>query len=161
MDFQQAGVFLAQLGNLFDYLHRKGVVHRDVKPQNMLVDRKEVLYLLDFDAAFFSKTRFSGMTLSRSFRQLGTSQYMAPEHLRGRIPKPVMDIYSVATSYYQVLSLRFPFGEELEARENAKNYRPVEFLTKRQNDVLKQALDPDPNLRFPSVLLFYKEIYKA
>lgn len=160
LDFQTAGIFLAQIANIFDYLNQKQVVHRDLKPQNIIVDHQNVVYLIDFDAAFFKRPKLPGMRRTAFFRRMGTSQYMSPEHLRGEAPRAAMDVYAAAVSFYQIMSLRFPFGDQLQSREDIANFQPVEFLTKYQNGVLKRSLDPNPAHRLPSVLELYKELYR-
>jgi serine/threonine-protein kinase len=162
LSFQEAGVFLAQLAGILDYLHKIRVVHRDLKPSNILIDQREILYLLDFDAACFQNSKIHHrIALTKSFRLMGTSQYMAPEHMRASSPHQAMDLYSTATTFYQIMTLRFPFGESLEDREDLKHFKPVNFLTKRQNNVLRKALSPDPKQRHSSTLEFYKEMYKV
>ena len=159
LNFQEAGVFLAQLANTLDYLHLRKVFHRDIKPDNILVDKRDRIFLTDFDFAHFRVSELYDRMLSKKYCQRGTAYYMSPEHLRGRRPMETSDVYSLATTFYYCLALEYPFGEDLQSREDLKNYKAVKFLNKRQNNVLKGALEPDPKNRIVDAVTFYKELY--
>ena len=88
-----------------DYAHRKGVVHRDVKPGNLLRAVDRVLKLADFGIA--KATEQSSITQVGSV--LGTAAYLAPEQGRGEEAGPAADIYALGVVTYQLLSGRLPF----------------------------------------------------
>ena len=89
-----------------DYAHAKGVVHRDVKPGNVMIAKDGTPYILDFGIA-----REIQETLTRVTGKLssGTLLYMSPEQLMGESPKPAQDIYSFAAMAYECLKGEPPF----------------------------------------------------
>jgi serine/threonine protein kinase len=88
-----------------DYAHRNGVIHRDVKPGNLLKSREGVLKLADFGIAKAAEQ--SSITQVGSV--LGTAAYLAPEQARGEEAGPLADLYSLAVVAYQLMSGRLPY----------------------------------------------------
>jgi eukaryotic-like serine/threonine-protein kinase len=93
-----------ELGGALDYAHAHGVVHRDVKPANVLLRDDAVTKLVDLGIAMASDTT----RITRSGTVLGTAAYMAPEQLEGREPGPSVDIYALAAVCYETLAGRRP-----------------------------------------------------
>ncbi len=105
LDLDEAVEIIAQACRGLDYAHRHGVVHRDVKPGNLLVSEADVVKLADFGIA--RATDQSSITQVGSV--LGTAAYLAPEQARGEEAGPRADIYSLAVVAYQLLSGRLPY----------------------------------------------------
>jgi serine/threonine protein kinase len=92
------------------YLHACGIVHRDVKPANVLLTRHGQVKLIDFGIAHVSAAR--RLTISGLSRSLGTPDYMAPEQIRGRTGDARTDVYALGTVLYQMLTGRLPFPDD-------------------------------------------------
>lgn len=105
LDAAEAVEIVAQACRGLDYAHRNGVVHRDVKPGNLLVSEADVVKLADFGIA--RATDQSSITQVGSV--LGTAAYLAPEQARGEEAGPRADIYSLGVVSYQLLSGRLPY----------------------------------------------------
>jgi serine/threonine-protein kinase len=93
-----------ELGAALDHAHVQGVVHRDVKPANVLLRDDGVTKLVDLGIA----TAADGTRITRSGTVLGTAAYMAPEQLEGREPGPAVDVYALASVCFEALAGRRP-----------------------------------------------------
>src|SRR5947208_1379 len=105
MEVDQAVDVVTQACRGLDYAHRNGVIHRDVKPGNLLVSDSDVVKLADFGIA--RATDQSSITQVGSV--LGTAAYLAPEQARGEEAGPRADLYSLGVVAYQLLSGRLPY----------------------------------------------------
>ena len=101
---------LAQVADALDVAHRRGLIHRDVKPANILLDEDDHAYLVDFG---ISKSLSSDSTASRQV--VGTLDYMAPERIRGEHVDGRSDQYALACVLYECLAGIPPFRRETEA----------------------------------------------
>ncbi len=98
-----AASICAQVAVALDYAHRRGIVHRDVKPDNVLFDEDGHAQLTDFGIA---TARFHGR-LTRSGRAMGTPHYMSPEQAMGKMVDGRSDLYAIGVMLYEML-LGFP-----------------------------------------------------
>ncbi len=93
------------------YMHSKGFVHCDIKPDNFLVSRDGEVKLIDFTISQKIKTGFSKFFPSRSKTQ-GTRSYMSPEQIRGQVLEPRSDIYSLGCVMFELVTGKPPFSGE-------------------------------------------------
>ncbi len=123
-----------------DYAHRNGVVHRDVKPGNLLVSDSEVVKLADFGIA--RATDQSSITQVGSV--LGTAAYLAPEQARGEEAGPRADLYSLGVVTYQLISGRLPYEasslSELALKQQRESPIPLDELVPEVPHALAQAV---------------------
>jgi eukaryotic-like serine/threonine-protein kinase len=131
LDVEQAVDVVAQSCRGLDYAHRNGVIHRDVKPGNLLVSESGVVKLADFGIA--RATDQSSITQVGSV--LGTAAYLAPEQARGEEAGPRADIYSLGVVTYQLLSGRLPYEasslSELTLKQQRESPTPLDELNPR------------------------------
>src|SRR5438105_8774758 len=95
---------ISQIGQALDYAHQKGIIHHDVKPENILFNAKGDALLADFGIALLQET----VTRQRATASMGTPMYMAPEHFQGVVSRR-SDQYSLACVAYELLTGRPPF----------------------------------------------------
>ncbi|MES1248639.1 MAG: serine/threonine-protein kinase, partial [Actinomycetota bacterium] len=112
---RQALDWLEQAANALDAAHREGVVHRDVKPANLLLDRRDHVHVADFGIA-----SAAGLdSLTQTGTVLGTASYLSPEQAKGERTTPRSDLYSLAVVAFELLTGRRPFEGDSAAAEAA------------------------------------------
>jgi serine/threonine protein kinase len=109
---RQAIVWLAQVADGLVYLHDRGFLHRDVKPQNIVVGKDEIVRVIDFALAHAFDGSFGRYLLRRltERRRPGTWSYMAPEQIRNRRLTGQTDVYGLGATAFEVLTGRVPFS---------------------------------------------------
>lgn len=161
--------FTLQLAEALQYMHEHSIVHRDVKPDNVFVcrasreqRRRPQLKLIDFGLA---RREAMGALLSRS-ELLGTPGYMAPEQLHRAPPQPTMDIYALASMFYEMVTGRLPFTgtveEIVEAKKTLDPEPPsnhgMDPPSERLDTLLCKALSREPTARHPTMSHFLFEL---
>lgn len=111
LDDERAVEILDAIGQALDAAHAAGVVHRDVKPANVLVGSDGEIYLSDFGLAAGP----SGELLTTPGELLGTIDYMAPEHLQGDPASAAADVYALACMAFEALTGEVPFMADTDA----------------------------------------------
>jgi serine/threonine-protein kinase len=128
LDIAEGVSIITQACRGLDYAHRNGVVHRDVKPGNLLVSESEVVKLADFGIARAADQ--SSITQVGSV--LGTAAYLSPEQARGDEAGPRADLYSLGVVSYQLLSGRLPYEaaslSELALKQQRESPIPLDEL---------------------------------
>ena len=141
------------LADALDYAHKRGVVHRDIKPGNVLIDPDTGPILADFGLARIIE---SSVHLTRTGWILGTPQYMSPEQALSQAADHRSDLYSFAIILYQLLLARPPFQAETPlATLLAHVHEPVPRPRKIDPDIdpcleatLLKGLAKDPDKRY-------------
>jgi eukaryotic-like serine/threonine-protein kinase len=140
LDVDEAVDIIGQACHGLDYAHRNGVVHRDVKPGNLLVAQDGTVKLADFGIA--KATEQSSITQVGSV--LGTAAYLAPEQARGEEAGPRADLYSLGVVAYQLLSGRLPYEatslSELALKQQRELPAPLDDLNPAVPHTLAQAV---------------------
>src|ERR1700677_807677 len=140
VEVDEAVSIITQSCEGLDYAHRHGVVHRDVKPGNLLRAREGEVKLADFGIA--KATEQSSITQVGSV--LGTAAYLAPEQARGEEAGPPADLYSLGVVSYQLLSGRLPYEanslSELALKQQRESPIPLQRLNPRVPASLAEAV---------------------
>ncbi len=136
LDMDEAVEIVAQACRGLDYAHRNGVVHRDVKPGNLLVADDGGVKLADFGIA--KATEQSSITQVGSV--LGTAAYLAPEQARGEDAGPRADLYSLGVVAYQLLSGRLPYEATSLSELALKQQREAPLRLEDLNPAVPPAL---------------------
>ena len=161
----QVFAWLAQAANALDAAHAAGVVHRDIKPGNLLLDRGDQVHVGDFGIA--SAAGLASFTETGTV--LGTAGYLSPEQARGERATDASDRYSLAVVAYELLAGRRPFESESTTAEAARHATaPVPSIHREKLDlpsafdpVFQRALAKAPADRYPSAAEFVAELRAA
>jgi hypothetical protein len=148
--------WIGQTAAALDAAHAAGVVHRDVKPANLLLDAEGRVKVADFGIARVVGER--GATLTEAGTVLGSSGYASPEQAQGLPATPASDVYALGGVAFELLTGERPFAPRTGVAElTAHAYAPVPSARERDPDVppgvdavLARALAKDPAARFAS-----------
>lgn len=163
------GALCAALG----YSHTNGVIHCDVKPGNIMVDRGGNIYLTDFGIARHAESTTTTLGMA------GTPAYMAPEQILGKMVTPETDIYSLGVILFEMLTGKRPFrGDESGTEKSGStaneriryahlnltppNPRSINgSLSNELSETILKALNKEPDMRYHSALEFLSAVYEA
>ena len=146
------------------YLHSRGVVHRDVKPSNIMIENGSVIKLMDLGIA-----RLNGGNKYSAYGFIGTPQYAAPEQILRESDHTEIgaetDIYSTGVTFYELLTGNNPFKCEVEAemltRQITKKLPSDKKIPKRLFKVIQKATEKDPAKRYCTATEFKFAILEA
>lgn len=161
----QALVWLEQAARALDAAHAQGVVHRDVKPANLLLDHEGDVHVADFGIA----TAAGLDSMTRTGTVLGTAGYLAPEQALGERATPASDRYGLAIVAFELLTGSRPFSGDTPAVEaSAHVHAPVPNASSRRSDlppqvdaVFHRALAKDPAQRHESCAELVADLRRA
>jgi serine/threonine-protein kinase len=147
---------IAQVGDALDYAHQQGIIHRDVKPANVLLDRGRWALLSDFGLA---KMVAASVQLTKTGVGLGTPAYMSPEQAQGKLVGAPSDIYSLGIMLFEMLTGRVPFDADTPLAVLIKHLTAPLPLPREVNPdipepverVILKAVAKDPENRFQRV----------
>jgi eukaryotic-like serine/threonine-protein kinase len=162
---RKAAELMAKVARTLEYAHQHGVLHRDVKPGNILIDAKGEPHLTDFGLARLVEAE---STVTRTMEVLGTPSYMAPEQAAGK-PKELTsatDVYGIGAVFYQLLTGHPPFiGEttyqivRLVLEAEPRSPRLVNAKVDRDlSTICLKCLEKDPQRRYPSAFAVAEEL---
>ncbi|MGI9859857.1 Stk1 family PASTA domain-containing Ser/Thr kinase [Moorella naiadis] len=143
-----------QICDALEHAHENGVVHRDIKPHNILITRNGRVKVTDFGIA----QAVSEVTMSQSGNMIGSVHYLAPEQARGGVVGATADIYSLGIVLYEMLTGILPFQGETPVAVAIKHLqespRPLRDLNPNVPPALERivmrSLEKDPYRRYPS-----------
>jgi serine/threonine protein kinase len=152
---QTAIDYAIQIGEALQEAHGKGIVHRDIKTDNIMVNTKNQVKVMDFGLAKLK----GAMKLTRTSSTVGTLAYMAPEHIEGREMDARSDIFSFGVVLYEMLTGHLPFRGEHDAAMmySIVNEEPIpiqKFLPDVASELvhlINRALEKNPEDRYQNV----------
>jgi len=147
-------ILVEQVAAALDYSHQRGLVHRDIKPHNILVDQQGLAKVVDFGIA----KGLSDEALTDAGESIGTVQYISPEQASGLMATPESDIYSLAVVAFEMLTRELPFDSETAigiAMRHVNDPAPDPAdvnpnIPHEVADIILRALSKDPTQRFPT-----------
>jgi serine/threonine protein kinase/Tfp pilus assembly protein PilF len=165
ISIHRAVELISKLARTVHYAHERGILHRDIKPGNILFDARGEPHLTDFGLARLVETE---STVTRTMEVLGTPSYMAPEQATGDIKaiSPATDVYGLGAVFYQLLTGQPPFvgGTTYETTRlvlEAEPRRPKLWNPKVDRDletICLKCLEKDPQRRYASALVLAEDL---
>jgi serine/threonine protein kinase/tetratricopeptide (TPR) repeat protein len=148
--------------------HRAGLVHRDLKPDNMMVREDGLLKIFDFGLVL-SVARDPAVTRTMPGAVIGTATYMSPEQVLGQPATAASDVFSLAIVAYELLARRHPFaaGSDVETMHKILHETPKppsglhDGLSAEIDFVLTKALAKEPSRRYPDAVAFDVDLETA
>ncbi len=158
---------IRQVGRALDYAHNQGLIHRDIKPHNILLSDEDHVVITDFGIAkALSATELS---ITREGVGVGTPPYMSPEQLKGDDLSPASDVYSLGIVAYRMLTGKVPFEGDSSlviAHKHLNDPPPPPRqlnpkLSKQVESVLLKALAKKPSDRYDRAGTFASQLVEA
>jgi serine/threonine protein kinase/WD40 repeat protein len=151
----------SQIADALAYAHQRRVLHRDIKPPNLILDALGNIWITDFGLAKFD----GGGDVSQSHEVAGTLRYMAPERFRG-VSTPQCDLYALGATLYEMLTLRPPFEAQNQVElihriENTLPVPPLQLEPRIPRDletIVLKALAKNPDDRFETAVEMRDEL---
>src|SRR5215468_2774399 len=165
MSVRQASELIAKVARTVHYAHEHGILHRDIKPGNVLLDAKGEPLLTDFGLARLVETE---STVTRTMDVLGTPSYMAPEQAVGNnaAVSSATDVYGLGAVLYQLLTGKPPFAggttyETIKLVLDTEPRQPRLLNPKIDRDlstICLKCLEKDPKRRYPSAFALAEDL---
>jgi serine/threonine-protein kinase len=165
LDPQRSLRILAQVAEALTDAHESGLVHRDIKPQNILIGEGDHTYLCDFGLVMGPNE--APLTGTGTF--MGTIDYMSPEQIQGEAPTPLTDCYALAAVLFECLTGEVPFPRQTDAATlYAQIIDPPPRVTDLRpdlpaaiNDVIARGMAKDPSQRPSSATELIRDAMRA
>ena len=165
MSIRKAAELIAKVAWTVHYAHEHGILHRDIKPGNILIDDTGEPHLTDFGLARLVETE---STVTRTMEVMGTPSYMAPEQARGQNEQitPATDVYGLGAGFYQLLTGHPPFA-------GGTSYQTIQLLLETEprpprllnpkidrelSTICLKCLEKDPKRRYASALALAEDL---
>src|SRR5881409_1286779 len=165
ISIRRAAELLVKIARTVQFAHEHGILHRDIKPGNILLDKKGEPHLTDFGLARLVE---SESTVTRTLEVLGTPSYMAPEQAVGNndVVSSVTDVYGLGAVLYQLLTRHPPFAggttyETIKLLLETEPRQPRLWNSKINRDlstICLKCLEKDPQRRYPSALALAEDL---
>jgi serine/threonine-protein kinase len=162
LDLTRALDFTCQICNAVDHAHRQGVIHRDLRPANVLISDNDMLKVADFGTSRFLEIAAHGTTV------IGSPPYMAPEQFHGKAVF-ASDLYSVGVTMYQMLTGMLPYDTpapaDLDKLMSGELVSPPRLrnpsIPKAISDIVMKALTPETTGRYQRATELLEDVLAA
>ncbi len=162
LDWKEAVNIAIQIGSAIEHAHRKRIVHRDIKPHNILMTKEGIAKVTDFGIA----RAVSSSTITMVGSTIGSVHYFSPEQARGGFTDEKSDLYSIGIALYEMVTGRVPFDGETPVAVALKHLQvdaqqPVEInseIPKGVNDIIMKAIEKEQNNRFQTASELLEEL---
>ena len=163
LDWKVAVPIIIQVGMALEYAHKNGIVHKDIKPQNILISRERIAKITDFGIARAA----SGNTITMSSGgAVGSVHYFSPEQARGSNVGPSTDIYSVGVTLFEMVTGRVPFDGDSDIAIAVKHLqdRPplasayVPDIPKGLDAIIVKSMQKTPDKRYTAMRQMVTEL---
>ena len=152
-----------------DHAHRNGIVHRDIKPQNILVDNQGRVKVADFGIARLKASQTTRIDDGNGASALGSVHYFSPEQARGEVADEKSDLYSVGVVMYEMLTGKVPFDGENSVSVALKHVNEApqsmrerqEGISRALDEVVMRALCKDPAKRYQTAAEMAADLRKC
>lgn len=164
IDWREAVHFITQILTALQHAHEKGIIHRDIKPQNMMLLEDGTIKVTDFGIARFSNTETKTMT----DKAIGSVHYIAPEQAKGEVTDGKSDIYSIGVMMYEMLAGRLPFEADsavsvaiMQLQSDPKPPREINpSIPVGLEEITIKAMQKDPAKRYNSAAEMLSDLLK-
>ncbi len=154
-----------QIASALEVAHKNHIIHRDIKPHNIIITEDGVAKVTDFGIAKAA----SNSTITAFGTTIGSVHYFSPEHARGGYTDEKSDLYSLGVVMYEMLTGRVPFDADTPVSVALKHMQeepkpPIEVnpnIPKAVNDIIMKALKKDPNLRYQTATAFVADLQRS
>ena len=170
MNLKRAASILKEIGVALDYVHKQGIFHRDLKPDNIMLQLKggtEFVKVVDIGIAKVKDSVVAPSTVDDI--AIGTAQYMSPEQLRGEEITAASDVYSMAVMAYEMVTGRRPFNppssaQMLELQRHGVRVKPVDLrpnLSTEAQAIILRGLSFERTARYQNAVEFSDSLARA
>ncbi len=165
-DVETVRNIIEQIARGVQALHRQEMLHQDLRPNNVMIDRNGTVKIIDFGSV-----RVAGIAetadVARQFQILGTAQYAAPEYFIGEPGTPRSDMFSLGVIAYQLLSERLPYGTNVAKTTTRSAQRKLVYRSVLDDEhmvpswldgAIRKAVHPDPSRRYEEISEFLYDL---
>ena len=154
-----------QIASALETAHKNNIIHRDIKPHNIIITEDGIAKVTDFGIA----KAVSNSTITAFGTTIGSVHYFSPEHARGGFTDAKSDLYSLGVVLYEMVTGKVPFNADTPVSVALKHMqeKPIEPMKvnpnvpKAVNDIIMKAMQKDVNLRYQNATEMLRDLSKA